>query len=749
MADQKLTERTTLSETPASGDFFHVVDISDTTDALSGTSKKVTHTNLVADRVAVADKASQAEAEAGTNDTKWMTPLKTKNAIDEFAGIAGMTGATGVQGATGSTGPQGSTGATGAQGDTGDDGATGATGPQGTAGDTGSTGATGAQGTTGATGAGVTGATGSQGAAGATGATGVTGSQGNQGNTGATGVQGATGSQGTTGATGAGVTGATGVQGATGALGSTGATGPQGIAGGSMAWEGAWITATGYFVDDAVENDGSSYICIDDHTSGASTEPGTGASWETVWNLMALKGEDGIIGVDGATGATGPSGSAGAAGATGATGTAGANGATGATGTTGSAGAAGATGATGAGVTGATGVQGATGADGATGATGTQYNWEGAWTTSTTYEVNDCVENDGSGYVCIGDHTSGSTTEPGVGASWEDEWDLFVENGVGATGPAGPTGATGPAGDPGGATGATGTAGSDGATGATGANGTNGATGATGPAGTNGATGATGAGTDGATGATGPVGATGASGGGSSTVKVRFDSNLNFDPTYSTNNGMVWVVTSGSGASSSWQNSTGSFRAISGSSATTTTAGFFEYTTAIYRDIYTQNPRPFWEHNPIYNFVYAYANGGGSTSTRTGDFELTTGGNQTYSATASRLGIKGTRDGDVTTETVEVFNHNGTSSTATDIRIYTNYETYSLSYQEFLTVVVTSGTDIKYYVNGTLRATHTTNLPTLDFTDPYVLYAAWARNTGTTSNHGINLYRFNLEFDAF
>lgn len=40
-------------------------------------------------KVNTADKATTAEAEAGTNDTKWMTPLKTKQAIDEFAGAAG------------------------------------------------------------------------------------------------------------------------------------------------------------------------------------------------------------------------------------------------------------------------------------------------------------------------------------------------------------------------------------------------------------------------------------------------------------------------------------------------------------------------------------------------------------------------------------------------------------------------------------------------------------------------------------
>lgn len=36
-----------------------------------------------------ADKASQADAEAGTNDTKWMTPLKTKQAVDQFGGGGG------------------------------------------------------------------------------------------------------------------------------------------------------------------------------------------------------------------------------------------------------------------------------------------------------------------------------------------------------------------------------------------------------------------------------------------------------------------------------------------------------------------------------------------------------------------------------------------------------------------------------------------------------------------------------------
>ena len=44
-----LTDRDALAEAPAAGDFFHVVDVSDTTDAASGTSKKITATNAFAD----------------------------------------------------------------------------------------------------------------------------------------------------------------------------------------------------------------------------------------------------------------------------------------------------------------------------------------------------------------------------------------------------------------------------------------------------------------------------------------------------------------------------------------------------------------------------------------------------------------------------------------------------------------------------------------------------------------------------
>tara|TARA_R110000796_G_scaffold252537_2_gene387469 strand:+ start:12028 stop:14700 length:2673 start_codon:yes stop_codon:yes gene_type:complete len=48
----------------------------------------------------------------------------------------------------------------------------------------------------------------------------------------------------------------------------------------------AWVTATDYVIGDGVTNGGSSYTATTDHTSGASTEPGTGGSWAANWDLI-------------------------------------------------------------------------------------------------------------------------------------------------------------------------------------------------------------------------------------------------------------------------------------------------------------------------------------------------------------------------------------------------------------------------------------------------------------------------------
>ena len=47
----------------------------------------------------------------------------------------------------------------------------------------------------------------------------------------------------------------------------------------------AWATATVYKVGEYLTNGGNIYMCIRTHTSGSSTEPETGASWATYWEL--------------------------------------------------------------------------------------------------------------------------------------------------------------------------------------------------------------------------------------------------------------------------------------------------------------------------------------------------------------------------------------------------------------------------------------------------------------------------------
>lgn len=150
----------------------------------------------------------------------------------------------------------------------------------------------------------------------------------------------------------------------------------------ALDWQGAWVTATAYVENDIVSNDGDTYICTAGHTSGSSTEPGVGASWADYWDLFATKGATGDTGATGSTGATGATGSTGATGAAGPAGLA----------------------------------------------------WQGAWVTSTAYAENDGASNGGSAYICTADHTSGASSEPGVGGSWSSYWDLLAAKGASGAG---------------------------------------------------------------------------------------------------------------------------------------------------------------------------------------------------------------------------------------------------------------------------------------------------------------------------
>lgn len=71
--------------------------------------------------------------------------------------------------------------------------------------------------------------------------------------------------------------------------------GIQGPAG--FRWRDDWATATAYLVSDLVYVDGSLYIAKAAHTSGALTEPGVGANWQTVWDLFLLGADEESIAI--------------------------------------------------------------------------------------------------------------------------------------------------------------------------------------------------------------------------------------------------------------------------------------------------------------------------------------------------------------------------------------------------------------------------------------------------------------------
>jgi hypothetical protein len=152
--------------------------------------------------------------------------------------------------------------------------------------------------------------------------TGQTGPQGLPGPAGAQGPPGATGPQGPQGETGP--VGPQGEQGITGQQGPAGATGPFGPEG--LKWRGAWSSATGYTVDDAVSHNGSSWIAKLAHQNSAPTEGSAN------WDLLSKKGDTGDTGAAGPQGLQGPKGDTGLTGAQGPAGPQGATGATGAQG---------------------------------------------------------------------------------------------------------------------------------------------------------------------------------------------------------------------------------------------------------------------------------------------------------------------------------------------------------------------------------------------------------------------------------
>jgi sugar lactone lactonase YvrE len=197
---------------------------------------------------------------------------------------------------------------------------------------------------------------------------GVDGSQGSQGFTGTAGINGVQGFTGT-----AGIDGSQGFTGPAGIDGAQGFTGPAGDPAAST-----MTGATGTIGDTGSQGE----------TGFTGTQGTTGP-----------EGQTGPTGTQGHTGFTGTQGTTGPEGQTGSTGTqgiAGTQGSTGSQGTTGSQGLPGY-----ASSTGATGTQGTT-APGVTGAQGNSGNplvWQGSYSSTATYNINDVVQDNGSSYI--------------------------------------------------------------------------------------------------------------------------------------------------------------------------------------------------------------------------------------------------------------------------------------------------------------------------------------------------------------
>lgn len=80
--------------------------------------------------------------------------------------------------------------------------------------------------------------------------------------------------------------------------------GPRGVAG--LNWiEAGWSVGLVAAEHDALLHNGTSYRCTAAHTAAAGTEPGIGASWATVWEVVASKGDSGTAGAQGSAGPAG------------------------------------------------------------------------------------------------------------------------------------------------------------------------------------------------------------------------------------------------------------------------------------------------------------------------------------------------------------------------------------------------------------------------------------------------------------
>lgn len=203
-----------------------------------------------------------------------------------------------------------------------------------------------------------------------------------------------------------------------GTSGTSGSSGTSGTSGNLVSsWKGDWADGTSYVIGDLVYDSttGNVYIAIQNHISSTTNQPGVGVDWETYWSVFSSSGTSGTSGTSGSSG------------------TSGVDGVDGVDGTSGSSGS-----------------SGTSGSSGSSGSSGTSANisssWKGDWMDGSSYIIGDLVYDSTTDtvYVCILDHTSNTTNQPGVGVDWETYWDVF--SGSGTSGTSGTSGSSGTSG---------------------------------------------------------------------------------------------------------------------------------------------------------------------------------------------------------------------------------------------------------------------------------------------------------------
>jgi hypothetical protein len=150
-----------------------------------------------------------------------------------------------------------------------------------------------------------------------------------------------------------------------------------------------------------------------------------------------------------------------------------------------------------------------------------------------------------------------------------------------------------------------------------------------------------------------------------------------------------------------------------------------------------------FDHNPTAVFAQdTIGNTGTGDVFRAWGVSLQNDGGQRRTATEE--GIWFQLDSTSGTPALYACNANGSANTNTDIS-----SGVTLTIPHVYTIVMTSGTDIKFYVDGTLKATHTTNLPAgaMPLTSR-TMGIAIDNPSGTTTVRTDKWSHMSLSFDA-